>query len=184
MALDGNTASFSASTAQVFDTETDTVLSLHSCGTQGLGHTQNNIMRCAGNISYPTTSTLAPSKTLSAIYMASSTITSSIPLSPPQATSNTTMLDSQGETTISQLQTSRPVPTVWVYILVGVVVLSFIIITVLIFLYIGQRLKKKRTRDFVKSKFSFTLTTSQHIIMLMQFSSSCNVKWVRMVCIL
>ena len=176
MALDGNTASFSASTAQVFDTETDTVLSLHSCGTQGLGHTQNNTMRCAGNISYPTTSTLAPSKTLSAIYMASSTITSSIPLSPPQATSNTTMLDSQGETTISQLQTSRPVPTVWVYILVGVVVLSFIIITVLIFLYIGQRLKKKRTRDFVKSKFSFTLTTSQHIIMLMQFSSLCNVK--------
>ena len=175
VALDGNTASFSASTAQVFDTETDNVLSSHSCGTQGFGHTQSNIMRCAGNISYPTKSTLAPSKTLSDIYMASSTITSSIPLSPPQATSNTTMLDSQGETTISQLQTSRLVPTVWVYILVGVVVLFIIIIIVLMFLYIGQHLKKKRTRDFGKRKFSFILITSLHII-LRQFSSLCNVK--------
>ena len=175
VALDGNTASFSASTAQVFDTETDAVVNSQPCGAQGLGHTQSDIMKCAGNISYFITSTLAPSKTLSAIYMASSTITSSIPLIPPLATSNPTMLNSQGETTISQLQTSRPVPTVWVYILVGVVVLFFIIIIVLMFLYIGQRLKKKRTRDFVKRKFCFILITSLHI-MLMQFCSLCNVK--------
>ena len=234
VALDGNTASFSASTAQVFDTETGAVLSVQPCGTQGLGHTQSDIMKCAGTISYFITSALAPSKTLSAIYMASLTITSTIPLSPPLAASNTTMLDSQGETTISQLymasltitstiplspplaasntsmldfqgettisqlymasltitstiplspplaasnttmldsqgettisqlQTSRPVPTVWVYILVGVVVLFFIIIIVLMILYIGQRHKKKRTRDFSKRKFCFILITSLH----------------------
>ena len=102
-------------------------------------------MKCAGNISYIITSTLTPSKSLSAIYMASSTITSSIPLSPPLATSNMTMLDSQSETTISQLLTSRPVPIVWVYILVCVVVLPFVVIIVLMILYIGQRLKKKKT---------------------------------------
>ena len=158
VALDGNTASFSASTAQAFDTETDAVLNSLPC-VQGLGHTERDIMRCAGNISYFITSTLAPPKTLSAIYMASSTITSTIPLSPPLATSNTTMLDSQGETTISQIQTSRPVPIVWVYILVGVVVLFFIIIIVLMILYIGLRLKKKRTRDFVRRKFSPTYSS-------------------------
>ena len=103
VALDGNTASFSASTAQVFDTETDAVLNTQPCGGQGLGHTQSDIMRCAGNISYIITATLAPSKTQSAIYMASLSITSFIPLSPPLATSNTTMLESQGETTISQI---------------------------------------------------------------------------------
>ena len=162
VALDGNTASFSASTAQVFDTETDAVLSVQPCGTQGLGHTQSDIMKCAGNISYFITSALAPSKTLSAIYMASLTITSTIPLSPPLAASNTTMLDFQGETTISQLQISRSVPFVWVYILVGVVVLFFIIIIVLLILYIGQRLKIKRTRDLVKRKFCFILITSLH----------------------
>ena len=156
VALDGNTASFSASTAQTFDTETDAVLNSLPC-VQGLGHTERDIMRCAGKISYFITSTLAPSKTLSVIYMASSTITSTIPLSPPRATPNTTMLDSQGETTISQIQTNRPVPIVWVYILVGVVVLFFIIIIVLLILYIGQHLKKKRTRDFVRHKFSFIL---------------------------
>ena len=165
VALDGNTALFSASTAQAFDTETDAVLNTQPCGGQGLGHTQSDIMRCAGNISYIITATLAPSKTLSAL-----------------ATSNTTMLESQGETTISQIQTSRPVPTVWVYILVGVVVLFFIIIIVLMILYIGQRLKKKRTRDFSKRKFCFI--TSLHIIMLIQLSSFCNVKLVRRVCIL
>ena len=171
VALDGNTAC----TAQAFDTETDAVLSSQPCGAQGFSHTQSEIMKCAGNISYFITSTLAPSKTLSAIYMASSTITSFFPLSPPLATSNTTMLNSQGETTISQLQTSRPVPTLWVYIIVGVAVLFFIIIIVLMFLYIGQRLKKKRTRDFVKRKFCFISITSLHIG-LMQFSSFCNVK--------
>ena len=101
-------------------TDTDAVVNTQPCGTQGLGHTQSDIMKCAGNISHIITSTLVPSKTVSAIYMASSTTTLSIPLSPPLATSNTTMLDSQGETTKSQLQTSRPVPIVWVYILVGV----------------------------------------------------------------
>ena len=86
--------------------------------------------------------------------MASSTLISSIPRSPPLATSNATMLDSLSETTLSQLQTSRPVPIVWVYILVGVVILPFVVIIVLMILYIGQHLKKK---DFVKSKFSFIL---------------------------
>ena len=52
VALDGNTASFSASTAQVFDTETDAVVNSQPCGAQGLGHTQSVIMKCAGNISY------------------------------------------------------------------------------------------------------------------------------------
>ena len=150
------------------------MLNSYSCSLKG-SHTLSNIMRCAGNISYIITSTLAPSKILSAIYMASSTLISSIPLSPPLATSNATMLDSQSETTLSQLQTSRPVPIVWVYILVGVVILPFVVIIVLMILYIGQHLKKKKTRDFVKSKFSFILTTSLHII-LMQFSSLCDVK--------
>ena len=152
VALDDNAASFSASTVQTYTNETDMLLNQNPCG-GSIVHTRSTII-CAGNISYFVTSTLAPSKTLSAIYIASLTITSTITLSPPLATSNTTMLDSQGETTISQLQTSRPVPIVWVYILVGVVVLFFIIIIILLILYIGERLKIKRTRDFVKRKFT------------------------------
>ena len=48
VALDGNTASFSASTAQVFDRETDAVLSSFPCGAQGLSHTLSDIMTGSG----------------------------------------------------------------------------------------------------------------------------------------
>ena len=160
VAVDDNSASFSASTVQTYTIETDRILNENPCGGTSV-HTRSTII-CVGNISYFVTSTLAPSKTLSAIYMASSTITSFIPLSPPLATSNTTMLDSQSETTISQLQTSRPVPIVWVYILVGVLVLAFIIIIVLMILYIGLCLKRRKTSDLVNRKFCFILITSLH----------------------
>ena len=157
VALDGNTASFSASTAQVFDTETDAVLSSQPCGGQGLSHTQSDdIMKCAGNISYPTTSGLTTVST--AEVPTSSTITSTTPPPPPSSssppTSDASLGSSVGGTTISQPQTGRPALSLWVYVLVGVAAVFAMIIIVLTILCIGLCLKKNKTTDSFKREFS------------------------------
>ena len=156
VALYGNTASFSASTAQVFDTETEAVLSSQPCGSQGLSHTQSDIMRCAGNISYPTTPGLTTVST--AEEPTSSTITSSTttpsPSSSSPPTSDASLGGSVGGTTISQPQTGRPVLSLWVYVLVGVIAVFAMIIIVLTIVCIGLCLKKNKTMDSFKRKFS------------------------------
>ena len=156
VALGGNTASFSASTAQVFDTETDAVLNTHMCGSQGLSHTQNDIMECAGNISYPTTPGLTTVSTSE--EPTSSTITSSTtppsPSSSSPPTSDASLGGSVGGTTISQPQTGRPALSLWVYVLVGVIAVFAMIIIVLTIVCIGLCLKKNKTMDSFKRKFS------------------------------
>ena len=156
VALDGNTASFSASTVQTYTVETDTILNENPCGGANV-HTRSVMMICAGNISDSTTSgqvtesSTAIQQPTSAI-ISSTPLPSSLPSLPP--TSDASLGGSVGGTTISQPQTGRPALSLWVYVLVGVAAVFAMIIIVLTILCIGLCLKKNKTTDSFKREFS------------------------------